>query len=225
MKKTSKTTITKTEIVTYHLTKEVVYQITIVNDVETQRALVYRGKNIHNYPVSAVYKEDASLLKYWNPFWGDRTIQDERSNENSGYSWFNDKLPEPEKIDVKKIILAQGASHRFYDLNHNPIPVVFRGDYIEASLSNEHYDIDKLQKHLKSHKNIVFCSEVLNIPSFNAGQNKNLYIEVLVYPEKKWLEELAKFPDRLISRFWYKPYLEEHHNVFDFLKVKKFVKK
>ena len=120
-----KTTITTSLIKDiYHLTDEIKYVVDFKNGKEVSRQLEYKGKNLYGYGLIPIYKKDLSLLSETNPYWKE-------------YSWLEgDKLPKPEKIDLKNIIYCQNASHMFFDINKKPIPVVHQGDYIGANLNN-----------------------------------------------------------------------------------------
>ena len=171
MKVTSETKVYKID--TYHLTKEIKCVVCYLNGKEVSSSLEYTGLKINGYDVRPIYKEDISLLKTTNPFW-------------DNYDWFNYELPEPKNIDLNNIILIQNASHRFYDINKNVIPVVVKGSYIEANLRSTWYDIISLREHLLKHPNVVKCSELLEVPYYNANERGELYLEVLVLPEVEW---------------------------------------
>ncbi len=205
------TFITKTVTEKYTLSENLLYIRTIVNDKDISNRLEYKGGNINGWPVQPMYKPDLSLLKIWNPFWG----ENKELGLNKDYSWFKFEVPEtPEDIDLKDIVYIQNASHTFFDINFEPIPVVIHGDYIEASLDNERYHLKELKQHLDKHPNIVKCSEILGIPGYNSSENRNQYLGVLVYPEKEWLIDLYSNGGRM-------------SNIFnrDYLKINQFLKK
>ncbi|HMT02291.1 MAG TPA: hypothetical protein PKD00_03125 [Burkholderiales bacterium] len=211
-----KTTTTKTiKVDKYHLTNEVKYDITFVNGKETHRDLFYVGKNINDYPLKPIYKEDISLLKSWNPFWGDKNGKDK------GYAWINNlNLPEPEKINMNNIILVQNATHSFYDISKEPIPVVVMGDYIEAKLRSNVYDLVKLREHFLKHPNVVSCTEIEEIPYYNNDSGYETYFTAMIYPEKSWLIEMLKDKRGLRQVFYH------YSNVnIDYLGMKPFLKK
>lgn len=207
-----KKTTTKTSLVkeTYHLTEELKYIIDFKNGKEVSRSLEYKGKGNYGYGLTPIYRKDISLLSKTNPYW---------LNE---YSWFEgDKLPEPEKVNLKNIIYCQGSSHMFFDLNKKPIPVVHQGNYIGANLDNGHYDLVKLREYLLKKKNVISVSEILNIPYYNAERGKNKYIQVLVLPDsdtiQKGLDNKWNREETIFGRSYDK-------NFFDYLGMKKFAK-
>ena len=222
MKKTTVTTIIQTD--TYKLTNEIKYIKTYRNKKLVSKELKYTGKKIREYDVSVLYKEDISLLKTWNPFWGSRPKED---NKISGYGWVSNDfktLPKPEDINVDNLILAQFATHSFYKLDKTPIPVVINGNYIEAGLNNENYDLVKMREHLLKHPNVVSCSEILDIPYYNAERGKDKCIEVLVYPTVEVLQndytENKKYCN-LTEHIFGSPWRKDGH---DFLNIKQFSK-
>lgn len=200
---------------TYKLTNEINYVKKFVNSVEKERELIYKGPKLYKYELKPLYNKDLSILKSHNPCWGNS------QDESIGYDWLkNSNLPEPEDIDISKIIYLQFASHSFFNLDKSPIPVVINGDYIEAHLNDYFYDIKKLKEHLSNHSNIIECSDILNVPYYNEGGSSGYqYLSVLVYPTVEILEkayELKQSPKDLI---FYKPY---HPDSIDFLNIKQF---
>ncbi len=213
MKTTKKKTVTET--ITYHLTDEIKYVKVITNNKETSRDLYYTGNNLYDYGLKPLYNKDLSILKVHNPYWGKRSgFNDE--------TWFDKvNLPEPEDIDLTKIIFGQSARFAFFTLDKKPIPVVVNGDYIEANLNNHFYDLEKLREYLLKHKNVIKCSEILDIPYYNAGDsNGTKYLSVTIYPNSKILQK--GYDNKLSDKdvVFYKPYIIGSE---DFLKIKKFV--
>lgn len=213
-KKITKTVILKEE---YELSTEISYVRIITNNKITSNTLVYKGKKVNEYGLSPMYQMDLSILKIWNPFWG----ENKQLKLNKDYSWLKEKpLPEPEEINLNEIIFSQSSNHRFYDINKEPIPVVIQGDYIGANLDNRYYNLEKLKKHFDNHKNIISCSEILDIPYYNRDENRTKYLHVMVYPEKKWLLELDK--NKINLRDIFTSTYDKTHP--DFLKIRKFQK-
>lgn len=213
-KKTSVKVNTQTD--TYHLTDELKYRIHFKNGKETGRDLHYTGKKHNGYELRPMYKEDISLLKSWNPCWGE--------NETiNGYKWLEeDTLPDINDIDISKIIYLQFSTHSFFDINKEPIPVVLHGDYICECLNDYFYDLNELSKYLKNHPNIVKCSDILDIPYYSKGPNKTKYIDVLFLPTLEMYKKVYALSNFSTDDFWYKPYNE---STFDFLGIKQFVKR
>lgn len=216
MKKITTKTITIKE--EYKLSPEISYIRIITNNKITSNSLVYKGKLVNGYGVTPLYKMDLEILKIWNPFWGENV----KKGIDKKNLWLTEsKLPEPEAINLSDIILVQGSTHRFYNINKEPIPVVIPGDYIEAHLNDKYYDLKKLKKHFDNHKNIVECSEILDVPYYNSGDGCFQYIQVLVYPEKKWLKKLDEIPNTSAKEIFTTTYDKLHP---DFLKTRKFQK-
>jgi|ERR1035437_209336 hypothetical protein len=181
MKITKKKTVE--EVIRYHLSDEIKYDITFINKKEKSRVLHYIGKNIFGYSLRPLYGKDISVLKKWNPCWGDS----KKMGIDEGWL-YNNILPDPDNIDLSKIIFVQNSTHSFFTIDKKPIPVVVQGDYIEALLNNKYYDLEKLKKHLVKHKNIVRCSEITSIPYYNREDDRDSYLSVLVYPTQKSLQ-------------------------------------
>jgi len=217
IKKKITTTITLVE--DYILSKNIGYKRTFINDELISNVLYYKGSNINGYSLTPLFKSNSELeiLKVHNPFWG----KSEELNID-GYTWLEQKeLPNPEDINLEDIIFSQGSTHNFFDINFDPIPVVIRGDYIEANLNNAKYDLKKLKDHFDSHPNIVKCSEILDIPYYNSGEDSGTkYLQVLVYPEIEWLKDIyAKDKN---TRYVFTPYYIDSHP--DYLNMRQFLK-
>jgi hypothetical protein len=174
MEKTTKTTIITVD--TYKLTPDINYVIEYVDGVENYRDLKYVGEKLNGYPLSPLYDVDLSVLQKTNPFW----IMDE---------WFKFILPNPEDIDLSKIIYCQAGTHLFYDLNKEPISCVFKGCYIEAKLSNKYYDLLKLREHLLKHPKVVYVSDILNIPYYNCDHDTTKYLKVFVLADREIIKK------------------------------------
>lgn len=207
----AKMKVTKTkkilENITYHLSKEIKYNINYENSKEVSRGLSYTGKKIYDYPVHAVYCKDLSNLKTKNPFWEDNVLV------------AND-LPDPEEVDLNDVILMQYARHALYDVNKNPIPVIERGDYIEAGLHNRKYDLIKLREYFLTHPKVTYVSEILDIPYYNAEDGRKKYLKVHVLPDSDIiLESLEK--NYQLRRLLFNSFV----NGVDYLGIDQFVKK
>lgn len=195
------------EVVTFHLTSELKYVKEYTNEVESNRYLKYTGDKLNKYNLQPLYDKDLTVLKKWNPYWGDnkdKTITDD---------WFYNTLPEPEDIDLSKVIYGQNSSHSFFTIDKKKISVVVRGTYIEARLDNHFYDLESMYQYLKNHPNVMeICNKILDIPYYNAERGRNKYIDVLVLPTQEVLDN--KLP------VFYHPY---NPDSYDFLGLKQFV--
>lgn len=195
------------EVVTFHLTSELKYIKEYTNDVESNRYLKYTGDKLNKYDLQPLYDKDLTVLKKWNPYWGDN------KDKTVSYEWFDNVLPEPEDIDLSKVIYGQNASHSFFTIDKKQIPVMIRGGYIEARLDNHFYDLESMYQYLKSHPNVMeICDKILDIPYYNAERGRDKYISVLVLPTQEVLDN--KLP------IFYQPYNPE---CYDFLGLKQFV--
>lgn len=197
---------------TYHLTDEIKYVKEFVNGKLKEKELRYTGKNLNKYSLLPLYNFDLEILKKWNPFWGKDQI-----NGYDGYKALEQKdLPEPEEMDITKLIYCQSSTHEFYDINKEPIPVVEHGNYIEAGLHNVNYNLTRLRQHLLNHPNVVHCSEILDIPYYNCSGGRSQYLDVLILPTKEVLMKQDK--ENHYDNIFYKPYVKNS----DFLKIKQF---
>lgn len=208
-----KVTKTKTLLEThkYKLNKDLMYVIEFKNGKEINRTL-HTNKKINKYNLHPVYDATGDkrlLLKRWNPCWSSHP-------DGSNYNWFDYKnLPEPEKIDLKKVIYVQYSTHKFFDIDFNPEPTIVRGDYIQANLSNEYYDLEKLKQYLDKHPRVIKCSEILDIPYYNSSCECNKYLDVTVLPRKEDLKKMECNVDDVFGKFWDKKGI-------DYLGIKKF---
>lgn len=185
MKTISEIKITKVETQTTEIHKDLFFVKVITNDREVETSIQYKG-DFFEYNVEVLYNPDLELLKKWNPYWGEH-------EGNKDYSWFKTIIPEtPEEIDINKIVYGYKYNHTFYDINLEGIPVVINGDYIEARLSNEVYKLEELKEYFDQHPNVVKCSEILSIPYYNASEERNKYLQVLILPNKEWLSDNTK---------------------------------
>jgi hypothetical protein len=201
MKKTTKITTLKEE--KYNLSDKIDYIINYKNGKEVDRLLKYKGGDHYGYSLTPVYKLDLSLLSETNPFWKD-------------YDWFKgDVLPEPDKIDMNKIILVQTARHHIYDIDLKPLPIVQFADYIDCGFNNEEYHLKKLREYLLTNDKIVKISEIMDIPSYNANKGCNKYIEVLYIADSDFLQSL------LDSKEWIRYSVAKYLNIEEFKKEDK----
>jgi len=215
MKKTKTKTVTERD--RYHLTKELKYDIHFKNGKEVGRNLQYTGKKCYGYELQPLYDFNLSLLKKENPCHGNS--YEFRKNKN---------LPEPEDIDLNKITYLQFSTHMFYNFDKRPLSVVVHGDYIEACLDNERYDLDKLREHLLKRDDVISVSEVLDIPYYNCDDEdgRTKHIEVKVYPGSDVIDKFIEVSDDktfvpMRELTFGKPWED---NGYDYLDIKKFLK-
>lgn len=189
MKITKKKTEVVTEIVTYKLHPNIVLEETTVNNKPVSRELKRVGKAIKSkygdtigfYPV---YNPDMSFLEKSNPHWWE---------EKKGCDkwWEGEELPEnPEDIDVSKIVLTCSYDHTFHNVDMEPIPVVVQGNYIDAGIRSNNYDLKKLHDHLSKHKQVKHISKIEKIPYYNNESGREECFEVLVLPTVKQLKDM-----------------------------------
>ena len=161
----------------FHLSNEVKYDITTVNGIEKARELIYTGAKLHNYSLVPLYKLDLNLLKKENPFY-----------ENDG-NWFSgSELPiDPEKIDLNEVTYVRAETFDFFDINKEPIPIVFKVDYIIGRITNLYFDLNIIYPILEKHPNVINI-EKIDVPYYNEDGGSHA-IELLILPEKSWLEK------------------------------------
>lgn len=214
MRKTKTTTVT--EHTRYHLSKELKYDITVNAGVECGRHLIYTGKEHFGYAMYPAYDFDTSILKTKNPYHADSDMIYELK-----------KLPDPEDIDLNKITYQQGCTHMFYDVNKRPLSVVVRGDYMDACLNNRYYRLSDLRDHLLKRSDVVSVSEILDIPYYNAEEDYNQYLDVVVYPSEEAIDKLieiyARWP-RIQLKDVVFGHLGEWVDGYDYLDIKQFSK-
>jgi hypothetical protein len=191
MKVTRKKVTTVTETVTYHICDNIRYVIVHVNGKEKFRELRYAGGNINGYPVSVGYDRNLSLLEDTNPYW---------NYKETGWE-LSKTLPEPEDIDIEKIILEQGSTHEFFKANLEPIPVVVSGNYIDAGIRSENYDLEGLHEYFSKHSQVKKITDIELIPYYNNDSGMEKCFEVLVLPSVEQLKVLKNKRD-----IFYKPW-------------------
>jgi hypothetical protein len=183
-----------TEKITYHLGNKVTLVETIVDGEQKRRKLKYSGPKLFGYEVSPIYGVDLAVLEKTNPYWG-----------IDGYSWFETEIPsDPKDIDLSKIIFGQGASHSFFDFNLEPIPVVIKGDYIDARISSRCYDLFALHAHLRACPQVKSISEIQKVPYYNAEYSGEECFEVLVLPTVEQLKEIGISKNEIFYDPWKK---------------------
>lgn len=205
-----KTTVVK-ETTTYKLHPNVALVEVVENGVMKLRNLKYVGKTAKDgFGVSRyfnpVYNPNLGYLEETNPWW----YQDRKKSAE----WFEGGvLPEnPEDIDTSKIVLASGYDHTFWTVDLEPIPVVVFGDYIEACLRSEKYDLEKLHQHLSKHKQVKNITPIEEIPYYNNDSGYEKCFTVMVLPTVGQLKEMKNRKD-----IFYKPWQKG-----DYLGMKQF---
>ena len=92
-------------------------------------------------------------------------------------------------MDEYAIVLMRNYSHDILDLDGVPYPHAIKLDYIEGSLSDEYYDLDRLFTYLSSDTNRFSEVSRKPIPYYNRSESQTEQIEVTFIPTK---EEYAK---------------------------------
>lgn len=217
MKITKKKTTTVTETTTYKLHPNVVLREVVVNGNQTSRELNKCGKNVkcavfrNKIDFWPVYNPDLKYLEESNPFWHHNKKRDEEFFKGQ-------PLPEdPNDIDVSKIVLTSGYDHTFWNVDMEPIPVVIFGDYIDAGLRSDHYDLEKLHKYFSKHKQVKHITAIEPIPYYNNDSGSEKYFEVKVLPTLKQLKEMASSKNRVKDIFY-----KSWGNETDYLGMKKY---
>jgi len=197
----------------YHLTNDIKADYTYTNGKLTKKELTYTGKKLRGYELSVLYKFDTSILSKTNPFWGD-------------YEHFEVDIPEdPTKININDLMLCQSASHSFYTLDTEVVPVVYTADYFQnGHLSNKYYEIKDLRNHLLKHPNVITVSKVERIPYYSEeyDEYQDEYITCLILPDKKWLHKIENLKrgydySKITGQPWDNPH--------DFLNIQQFCKR
>jgi hypothetical protein len=181
-----------TETITYHLGRKINLVETFVDDKLKDRRLQYAGKKHLGYELYPHYGVDWEVLKITNPYW--------KSHDS-----FENKLPEnPKDIDVDKILFCQSASHSFFDIDLEPVPVVIAGNYIEAGIRSTRYDLEGLHKHLSNHPQVVSIGEIEEIPYYNNDSGYEKCFEVLVLPTVEQLKIIGIKKQEIFYQPWHK---------------------
>jgi hypothetical protein len=187
------TTVKKVE--KYKLKEDLYYILTIIDNKEVSRELLYTGGELYGYPIYPIYKEDLSLMRKTNPFW-------------NNYEWFtSDILPDvcgdlPSDFDLKKVIYVQNARHICFDSEFKPLPIVRHGDYIEChrsygrwnnkpklGLSDKYYDLTLLREQLLKNDKIVSVSKIFDIPWYNATKKCKHYLDINYIADSDFIQK------------------------------------
>ena len=202
MKVTKTKTTTVYEKDRYHLSDIFKYDVSRTDGNETSRVIEYVGKKLNgNYRPWVCYDPDVSKLDQINPFHGD-------------YNWFSQIIPDnPEDVDITKIYLPVNYDHSLYDYKEERVPLLIHGDYIDGGIRNGNYDLEKLHKHLKNHKQVKKIGEIKSVPYYNNDEGCNYYFDVWVLPTKKQVVKMGRKSD-----IFYCPWSKGE----DFLKMGKF---
>ena len=167
----------------------------IKDDIITNRTILYTGKKLkkleylHPTLVNDIFFDSIKII---NPFTID--IKDYKQDLLS---------IDLNKIDITKIVIIYTSGHLLFNHNEELLPTIYYIDYIDGSINNKYYNLEKLLPYLMEHKDVLkyenikkyyeFKEEkylnIIDIPYYNADDDKNKYIKFFVLPEQKWMND------------------------------------
>lgn len=154
---------------------EVVKGVTSVKNIETTTNLNYIKWSVDTPKmtegravVAAIHKNNFDILLQ-----GKKYVSEVIESLNSIYE-NNDSIS-----DDYMLVLWDVSSHKIADLNYNFIPIPIFLGYIEGSVDNETYDLEKLLEKLKDDENVVNKENlsITDIPYYNAYEGRDKSIE------------------------------------------------
>lgn len=101
------------------------------------------------------------------------------------------------------LVLWNGASHKIANLNYDFISIPISFGYIDGSIDNEIYNLDKLLDILKNDEHVVNRENltISNIPYYNCDEYKNKSIEFLYLLPQDIYEKTSSMDSFLIHKY------------------------
>lgn len=97
-----------------------------------------------------------------------------------------------ENIEPQRIVFCHNAGHVLFDYRGNPIPTLYRFDYIGTPFHNEALHLHKAIGILKKHKDVVSVSEIEDLPYYSGDDYKTKFIHVDILPNKDLFRRIYK---------------------------------
>lgn len=101
------------------------------------------------------------------------------------------------------LVLWNGASHKIANLNYDFIPIPISFGYIDGSIDNEIYNLDKLLDILKNDEHVVNREDltISDIPYYNCDEYKTKSIEFLYLLPQDIYEKTCSMDSFLIHKY------------------------
>lgn len=90
------------------------------------------------------------------------------------------------------LLIISSYDHTLKTLDNKELPKRIRFNYLNG-ITNEHFDLEKLLRHLKIIKSVELLSEIEYVPYYNNDDGNRKHIEFYLRPtDKEWNEILKK---------------------------------
>lgn len=101
------------------------------------------------------------------------------------------------------LVLWNWKSYKIADLFYNFIPLPIHLNYMNGTVDNERYDLEKLLKKLKENEHVINREnlKITNIPYYNAEEDINQTIDFLYLLDKEDYQKTATM-DNLFSTYY-----------------------
>lgn len=101
------------------------------------------------------------------------------------------------------LVLWNWKSYKIADLFYNFIPLPIHLNYMNGTVDNERYDLEKLLKKLKEDEHVINREnlKITNIPYYNAEEDRNQTIDFLYLLDKEDYQKTATM-DNLFSTYY-----------------------
>lgn len=101
------------------------------------------------------------------------------------------------------LVLWNWKSYKIADLFYNFIPLPIHLNYMNGTVDNERYDLEKLLKKLKEDEHVINRDnlKITNIPYYNAEEDRNQTIDFLYLLDKEDYQKTATM-DNLFSTYY-----------------------
>lgn len=101
------------------------------------------------------------------------------------------------------LVLWNWKSYKIADLFYNFIPLPIHLNYMNGTVDNERYDLEKLLKKLKEDEHVINREnlKITNIPYYNAEEDINQTIDFLYLLDKEDYQKTATM-DNLFSTYY-----------------------
>jgi len=227
----SKTVVTKIKTEKYEITKDLI----LVKKYKNGKFfdVILEGLGPHKTSPFLVKPSFFEYIKTTNPFHEgvDKHLIDLKKSTD---------LDIINAIKNKHVMFFYGSGHVAFDIDHNPVPLIYPFNYIGTHFSSRNTNqLDKMMAHLKKHKWMINPDnlKIEDIPYYNQSDDDRYGIEkyisgIVLRPSKKEFIEMYKLSldTKNADQSWsvrlhelVKSYCWEHPT-YDGLKIHKFLK-
>lgn len=101
--------------------------------------------------------------------------------------------------DLTEVIFIKVSyyDHNIYDVDRNKYPKAIYFDYIEASMHNGKYNLEKSLEILKKRNDIELITEkITSIPYYNSDDERDMCLEFIWHPSDEDFEKIKNISDK-----------------------------